>query len=104
MNRIDPSHCFPLVVDREGYEGGNSKMIILRGQYRDGTISGETNVCARSGTPIAVLVSDVYRPFLRRYLLNQGLYEDEVTSELEHADQWYGIVDGNIRLWAILQL
>lgn len=102
---VNPEFLFPLILDRDRHESGVQKMVrILRGDFQDGSSCGDTNVCAGSGTPIVVTVTDIYRPYFRNYLVSLGLSESEIAAEMDEAHKWRGIVDGNYRFWAILYL
>ena len=43
-------------------------------------------------------------PYLRRCLREQGLSDKELAAEMDKHDEYFRIVDGNFRLWAISQL
>ena len=103
MMQLDPLFCFPLIQDRAIYDGGVRKMMrVLTGQGEDGTGITSGNICAGSGTPLAVIVTEQYRPFLRKYLAEKGFNEDELQTNMDQT--WYGIVDGIFRLFAIRRL
>ena len=105
MTKVNPSKCFPLIVDRDVYDGGVAKMVrILSGLYADGTGNANGNLCAGYGYPYAFKVTEQYRPHLRRHLIDMGLSKDEVDKEMEDSDSWYGIIDGNYRLAALIYL
>ena len=72
--RVDPLQCFPLIVDRDVHEGGIVKMMrVLTGQNEHGTGISSRNLCAGSGSPVVFVVTEQYRPYLRKFLSDKGL-------------------------------
>lgn len=105
MQPVNPKDCVPLVVDRDRYEGGVQKLKrIFTGMQSDGTTMGTSNVSAGSGAPLVVVITDTYRPYLGKALLEMGYTPEEVRVEMDKDKVWYGVVDGNFSLWALLEL
>lgn len=64
---------------------------ILSGEDQDGACLGESNVSSGSGTFLVFCVTEIYRPYLRRYLNRKGRTDDKVEEGMEGAEGWDGI-------------
>ena len=105
MTKLDPQKCFPLIVDRQEYDGGIMKLMrIFSGGFADGSSAGDVNICAGPGGPIAVKTTDIYRPYLQRCLREQEWPDHESNEEMTRAETWHGIVDGIYSWRAIIRL
>ena len=67
---------------------------IFIGQYMEGTSAASSNFCAISRSPMAVHISETYRPFIHRYLASTKLSSEEIADQMDRFHEWYGIIDG----------
>lgn len=105
MTKVDPKDCVPLIVDREEYRDGVDKMKrIFRVLIGDDTFSGGTNISAGVGGALVVPMTECYRPHLVKAFRLMGYNEDESNRRLTLGKIQYGIVEGNFRFWAIVEL
>jgi len=102
---VDPRDCVSLVRDRDVYKGGVEKMKrIFRGILSDGETHGKTNVTAGADAPLVVVITDTYRPYVRKSWREDGLSDGAIDDNLSRGRVWYGVVDGIFRMVALQEL
>lgn len=105
MRTVIPNTCIPLIEARRGTKSGVDRLKrIFRGILSNGEMLGEINVTAGSDAAIVIPLQGALRQHIRGHFRLQGIPEEEISCTIEKYQKWYGIVDGNYRHKAIIQL
>lgn len=111
---IDPKSCVPIVTTRRTVPSGTERLKqSFRGVPRTGEGSDETIMTAGSDEAIVVPLQGSLRHHVLSYFKRavddtngdmKSRPDEEVTRIIASREVWYGIVDGNCRHGAVLQL
>lgn len=103
--KVDPDSCIPLTKIRDICESGVLRLMrLFDGNMQTDESFTSFGIALGSDMPIVVELTGSLRNYLYLHFKAQGKSDEQIRSEIENRDKWYGIIDGQHCHEAILRL